>query len=421
MDNPLVLENIKKYKLDNGLFVVVIPKKNIPIITLQISFKVGSKNESPNRTGMAHLFEHLMFEGTKNIGKGEFDRFCSLAGGTNNAYTTNDYTSYYMTLPSNQLELGLWLESDRMKNFHVTKEALENQKKVVIEEIKQTVDEQPYGKWHENLSTAAFAKDYCYSWEVYGTKEHVEKVSLEEAEEFHKRFYSPDNACLVISGNVGKNVLEMVNKNFGIIKSYNNHTGDKIFKNSVIKGGKRLILRDNVPLPAVFLAFHCNGFIQEQIFTAEILANILGSGKSSRIYESLIQKKQSASQAGAWLDQKENNSFLICYAFASNPSITCNMLYDDIINETEKIKSDILSGKELRKVKNRIISQLYAEMQFSQGISDIAAFQALFWAEPERLNELAVYYEKTELKDIQNLCKNILNYENSVRIDVIPK
>jgi len=409
---------MKKLILDNGLQVVLVNRKEQPVVTVHLAYKVGSKNEDSHRTGMAHLFEHLMFEGTKNVKKGEFDKYCSSAGGTNNAYTTYDLTAYYMTLPAHQLELGLWLESDRLKNFHVLSHALENQKKVVVEEIKQNVEEQPYGSWHDKLSKAAYSNKSTYSWEVYGSKEHVKSVSPDEAKEFHKRFYKPDNACLVICGNINNDSEVMVKKYFSQIEPSHKTKPRVSFKNSFRLGKKHVSFNDNVPLTAVFVAFHCEGFLDNEIFITDSLSNIIGSGRSSRLYKSLIQQRKIASQAGAYIEQREHSSLLICYAFANNP--TADILYDGIIEETEKVRVKGATTKELQKSKNQVRTQFANEIQYGQGIADIVATQALFWNEPERFYSLLDLYNKPGIDDINSTSNKVFELSKSVRVDVIP-
>ncbi|MBI5325301.1 MAG: insulinase family protein [Ignavibacteriae bacterium] len=411
---------IQSFVLKNGLRVVIVSRKEQPVVTVHLAYKVGSKNEQKHRTGMAHLFEHLMFEGTKRVRKGEFDKYCSSAGGTNNAYTTYDLTSYYMTLPAHQLELGLWLESDRMKNFHVMAHALENQKNVVVEEIKQNVEEQPYGRWHDKMCSAAYNKNSSYSWEVYGSKEHVNSVTLSEAREFHSKFYKPDNACLVVCGDVKNDSIDLIRKYFENIRASGINKNGVKFIDSYRLNSKHVAFNDNVPLAAVFLGFHCDGFLNDQFFITDTLSNILGSGRSSRLYKSLIQERRIASQAGAYLEQREQSSMLICYAFANTPEINADSLYEGIIAETEKIRKGDTDKKELQKSKNQVRTQFANEIQYSQGLADIIAFQSLFWNKPDRFYSLLDLYDKPNLDDVNEVSESILNLQNSVRVDVIP-
>ena len=411
---------IDSIKLENGLRVVIVNRKEQPVVTVHLAYKVGSKNEHSRRTGMAHLFEHLMFEGTKNVKKGEFDKFCSSAGGSNNAYTTYDMTCYYMTLPAHQVELGLWLESDRLKNFHVLSHALENQKNVVCEEIKQNVEEQPYGRWHDKMSNAAYSRKCSYSWEVYGSREHVQAVTLDEAREFHGKFYKPDNACLVICGDINSDLKDKVRKYFSGIEPSGQKNLNVKFDESFKLKVKHVTYKDNVPLSAVFLGFHCDGFKNEEFFAIDSISNILGTGRSSRLYKSLIQDKRIASQAGAYLEQRENASLLICYAFANSPDISPDVLYQGVVEETEQIRNSGVSKAELQKSKNQVRTQFANELQYSQSLADLVAFQSIFWDEPERFYSLLDLYNKPEIDNLNYLSHNILSLENSVRVDVIP-
>jgi len=328
----------KRHRLDNGLDLVIIPLDRIPVVCVNIAYKVGSKDESIDNTGFAHLFEHLMFEGSKNVQKGEFDNLCSVAGGTNNAYTTYDLTSYTMSLPSHQLELGLWLESDRLFNFEVTEEALLNQKKVVVEEIRQTVENQPYGRWRELLAELAFKPECSYSWEVHGKIEHVESAQLENTQSFFDRFYNPSNACLVLCGDVNETTaLPLVEKYFNRSRKINQPVRNEFAESFRLKG-KSGTFEDSIPLSGVFISFHFDGFNSDDTFTADLLANISGDGKSSRLYRSLVYDKQIASQAGAFADKRENSSVLTFYAIANKANTSCDQLYEALIAELDNIK-----------------------------------------------------------------------------------
>ena len=279
---------IFRKKLDNGLETVILPIRKVPVVTISVGYKAGSKNEVRGKTGLAHLFEHLMFEGTANVPKGGFDQYCSIAGGTNNAYTTYDLTSYIMALPSHQLELGLWLESDRMFNFEIGEKALENQKKVVVEEINQTVENQPYGRWRNFLAENAFAPESCYSWEVQGFADDVKSVGMKDINDFYEKFYQPENACLVIAGDIDPgSALPQIEKYFN-----QQVTRKEIYRppngKEMLQSGNYAKFEDNVPFHALFLAFHCSGFKDEEILAGDVLAFILGSGKSSILYNSQV-------------------------------------------------------------------------------------------------------------------------------------
>lgn len=408
------------YVLENGLKVLMIDRKFFNSVSLNLSYKVGSRHEVPGKTGMAHLFEHLMFEGSKNLPKGDFDRYCTLAGGTNNAYTTFDMTAYTMTLPSNQIELGLWLESDRMLEFSVSDKSLETQKKVVIEEIRQTVYDQPYGRWRELLGTNAYSPQSPYSWEVHGTIEDVESVVLDDLREFFYNHYTPDNSCLTICGNFNhKSTMSLVKKYFSninpSISSFNKipfSTFDKL-------GGKIDSYSDAVPLNAVFRAFHLPGFLDDKIYIADIIANIAGGGRSSKLFTDLVENKQIASSIGAYVDRREETSLLIFYAIANNEQISVDQLDIALISNIMSFKESLISEYDVNKTINQLTTQAAYEIQFSSGLADIASSQVLFWNDPSRIYNLLDFYKKISENDLLRFSNEFLDDSKSLRIDVL--
>ncbi len=411
---------IKRKKLANGLDVVFVEMHNSPIVSLNLSYKVGSKNETIGKTGFAHLFEHLMFEGSKNVPKGQFDKLCSTAGGTNNAYTTYDFTAYTMTLPVHQLELGLWLESDRMFFSDINQEALNNQQKVVIEEIKQTVENQPYGIWREKLAESAYSAECSYSWEVHGSKDDVANSTLSDVKEFFANFYRPDNACLVIAGNIeADKTLPLVEKYFNINENRLKKP-DFNFLESYKKGGIVTRFTDNVPLAASFVSFHTGGILDESSFAVEVLANVLGMGKSSLLYNSLVYDKQIASQIGAYTDKREHTSLLTIYALANSPDTTAEHLTAILNEEIMKIRKIGIDENHLIKSKNQIISNAANEILYSSGVADNVGNQTLFWDNPERYYSLLDNYNKVSQSDLIGVFDRFINFENSVTVEVLP-
>ncbi|MFP4528302.1 MAG: M16 family metallopeptidase [Candidatus Kapaibacterium sp.] len=408
--------------MKNGLDFVVIEKHTAPVITLNTAYRVGSKDEIPGMTGFAHLFEHLMFEGTKNIKKGDFDKICSLAGGSNNAYTTYDYTSYHISLPSHQLELAMWLESDRMFNFEVTPEALENQISVVTEEIRQTVNDQPYGKWREELASNAFDRRTGYSWEVHGRIEDVENVTVEKAQDFFDKYYRPDNAVMVLAGYVDPDyAFAMAEKYFETDREYPELPVRPEFSEDYKNAGMKIETRDNVPMPAVFLAFHADGMLDDSTIAGDILSNILAHGRSSRLYESLVYKSEIASHAGAFLDKREYCSLFTLYAVANQPYTTCDQLTEALVDEINLLKDKGINASELEKSGNQLTTRLAHEIQYSSGLADMASYQTMFWDDPLRLYSVLDKYLKINKKEVTELARDIFSVDNCVRIDVIPR
>lgn len=412
---------LKKKTLENGLEVVVVTKRKVPVICINIAYKIGSKDELAGKTGLAHLFEHLMFEGSANVPKGDFDKLCSMAGGVNNAYTTYDMTSYNMSLPAHQLELGLWLESDRMSEFAVTQDALDTQKKVVVEEIQQTVDDQPYGKWREKLAGAAFSEKCSYSWEVQGKKEHVAACELEDVRDIFNNFYQPNNSCLAICGDIEpERGFDLSEKYFGSIPNLERTRQRNQFSKEYLLGDRKALFEDSIPMAALFKAYHCPGLKDDEIFIADILANIIGSGRSSRIYNSIVYHKQLASMGGAFVDKRENTSLLTFYLIANSRKTSPDQLLDNLNIEIDNIMKNGVEKKELEKAINQLTTQLANELQHSSGIADIVANQALFWKKPERFYTLLNKYKEIDIHAINNFANKIFVEDKSIRVDAVP-
>lgn len=411
---------ISQKKLGNGLTVVIAPNSKAPVVCITVSYKVGSKNETPDLKGFAHLFEHLMFEGSANIPKGAFDKYCTSAGGTNNAYTSYDQTTYYMVLPSHQLELGMWLESDRMLKFAVTPRALETQQKVVIEEISQTVENQPYGRWRVVQGETGYAAESSYSWEVYGSKERVAAATMQNVEKFYKQFYRPDNACLVITGDVEENyAFSLAEKYFGEITTSDMAKPEALFKNEWRKSGQGT-MPDAVPHNAVFLSFHIDGFLNDSIHTADVLATLLGEGRSARLYNALIYEQQIASSVGAFVDKREESSLFTVLAIAADENVSCETLFEGINSEFLKITNIEVSEEEIIKARNSLQTQLATELQTASGTADLLASQVLFWNDPERIHSIVKKYEKVLAEDVHAFAQMVFKNDNMVRTDVIP-
>lgn len=413
---------IYRRKLNNGLDLIYIKKQNLPVACINLSYKVGSASELRKKSGLAHLFEHLMFTGSENVPKGDFDRLCSLAGGENNAYTTFDNTVYTMTLPRHQLELGFWLESDRMFNFKINQESLDNQKSVVIEEIKETVDNQPYARWHNVMYSSAYSPKSSYSWEIAGSKKDVASVTIDDANDFYQMFYKPANACLTICGDLDENKLnKLVDKYFD--KNTNNLTETRKidFSEKYRYYGKNNSFKDNVPHSAVFIGFHCPGFIDDKVYIADILASIYGTGRSSYLYHSLVYEQQIASDTGVFVEQKENTSLLIFYAFANDEKTTNDMLYDAILNIIKKVKSTGIEKRLLEKASNQLTYGLARELNYASNIADLAGSFAMFFDEPERIYSILDRYNNVSIDNLLNFSDEIIKFDELIRVNVQPK
>lgn len=411
-----------KRKLKSGLRAVIIPKATTPIVTVNISYQVGSKDEKLGKTGLAHLFEHLMFEGTPNVPKGKFDQICSEAGGSNNAYTTYDWTTYYMTVPNTQLELALWLEADRLYNFELKQEVLDIQKKVVTEEIYQTVIERPYGQWRDYLSKIAFRKDCSYSWEVQGLIDDVKSVSLEDAKSFRNQFYKPHNAVITLCGDID------VDQSFALIEKYfneGNGTSHVIERNTfspeMRTTGTKASYTDNVPHSAVFVSFHCAGFAEgTEDYVAKIYTDIMARGRSSKLYDSLVYEKELASHAGVFFDKRENSSLLTFFIIANEKSTKCDELYDAMMEEIFKTKKSSFFASDLERSKNYVKTNVSNNYLKTGGIADLVSKKEMFENDPEAAFNLIEKYDSITMEDIEHFMELRIIEDKAIRVDVVP-
>lgn len=408
------------YRLDNGLRVILIRNDRAPLVNVTLGYKVGSKDDSFSHKGFAHFFEHLMFDGSKHVKRGEFDALCSKAGGTFNAYTSYDQTIYHTTVPAHQLDLALWLESDRMMQFGVQQIGLETQQKVVSEEIKQTVENQPYGTWRVHQGTLAYGDDCSYQWEVLGDRAHIESATLNEVATFFNAYYRPDNAVLVISGHIDfRNAQVSVEKYFGSIEGKHNPIKRNPFAQSMKRHGS-IEYTDAVPLPALFKSYHFDGFLTGTSIHADILASAFGDGKSSRLYASLVREKQLASGVFCYADQREHASLLTFSATAAHAGISIEELSEALDAEIQGMEHDPLNEHELSKAVNGAATGLAYHMQTNAGMADFVCNQTMFWDDPKRAFSLLEKYRSVTKTDMQGIYDTIVGKNQAICVNVIP-
>jgi zinc protease len=367
--------NFSKHLLANGLKIILHQDKTTPLVAVNILYDVGARDEHPENTGFAHLFEHLMFEGSVNIP--DYDRALQLAGGENNAFTTNDITNYYLTIPAQNIETAFWLESDRMLELAFSEEKLAIQKNVVCEEFRQSYLNQPYGDVWMLLRSLAY-KVHPYQWPTIGKSiEHVQNATLEQVKDFFFRYYRPDNAILVVSGNFEEeNVLNLAQKWFGDIPA-----GGKRERLIPVEpeqnAMRRLTVERNVPFDEIYMAFHTTTRLATEYYTTDLLSDVLASGSSSRLKEKLVKKKQIFSEANAWITGNIDKGMLVIMGKLHKGKSLAEA--EELIwNELELLKKQPVSDKELQKVKNKVeASNTYAETGILSKAMNLAYYELL--------------------------------------------
>ncbi|HLP28940.1 MAG TPA: pitrilysin family protein [Candidatus Didemnitutus sp.] len=405
--------------LNNGLRVIICPDRSAPVVNVTVMYRVGSHDEHTGKTGLAHLFEHLMFDNAAPESEKQYDVYCTKAGGSNNAYTTFDYTSYHIDLPSHQIELGYWLEAERMRSFRITDHALQTQRSVVVEEINQNVFNQPYGIWRKAQQAIAYDARSSYSWDVYGSADDVSAVTMDDARGFFERYYHPSNAVLCVSGDVDvPHAIELAERHFGGITDEKTEIQRTVFKDEYRRYGTHQIVEDAVPMTAVYVSVHLPGFLHSDLLDAEITSTILGSGRSSVLYRSLVSDKRIASSVGAFIDRRAHSTLLTMYAYASEEETTADTLVSAIY---EAVKGFVLTDEKRAAAVNRLRTSLAAELQKVNGVSDTVAWCTLFWNDPSYANTMLDRYSAVGMEPLQNILEHCADPSKTVRLDVVPK
>ncbi|PIQ14726.1 MAG: peptidase M16 [Flavobacteriales bacterium CG18_big_fil_WC_8_21_14_2_50_32_9] len=398
----------EKFTLKNGLKVIVHKDITTPIVAFNLLYDVGARDESEHQTGFAHLFEHLMFGGSVNIPN--FDEPLQKVGGENNAFTSNDMTNYYITLPKENMETAFWLDSDRMLSLAFTEKSLEVQRQVVIEEFKQNYLNQPYGDVWLLLRPLAF-NVHPYKWATIGKEiSHIENAKMQDVKNFFYKHYLPNNAILSVAGNVEVNEIKtLAEKWFGSIPA-----GD-VPKRNLPKEpqqieAKRLRVERNVPANAIYKAYKMCNKKHPDFYATDLLTDVLSLGNSSKLYQNLIKEQKLFSQINAYqLDSFDEGLFIISGNLAEG--ISFEQAEKGIIDEIKKIKETLVSKNELMKVKNKIEStRAFGETSVLNKAMNLAIEELL--GDANNVNKEIENYQKVTSNDIQRIAKEILNESN---------
>lgn len=343
--------DFEKFTLKNGLKVIVHTDTSTPIVAINLLYNIGSRDEDPNRTGFAHLFEHLMFGGSVNIPK--YDEPLQKVGGENNAFTSNDITNYYLSLPKQAIETGFWLESDRMLSLAFSEKSLEVQRNVVVEEFNQNYLNQPYGDVWLLLKPLAY-KVHPYLWNTIGKEiSHISNAKMEDVKAFFKSYYCPNNAILVVGGDVTvEEIKVLTEKWFGPIPRgpENNRSLPKEPKQSEYR---EQTVKRNVPQDAIYKAYHCASRFDKEFYIEDLMSDILSSGNSARLYNSLVKKKKLFSEINAYITSDLDEG-LFMLTGKVNPNIEMRVAEAALDEEISLLKKSLVIPIELKKVKNKI-------------------------------------------------------------------
>ncbi|MFZ5554512.1 MAG: M16 family metallopeptidase [Bacteroidota bacterium] len=411
----------EEYDLKNGLHVILHEDHSTPIVAVSVLYHVGSKNEDPKRTGFAHFFEHLLFEGSENMGRGEYMKLVQENGGVLNANTSFDRTFYFEILPSNQLELALWMESERMLHAKIDQEGIETQRGVVKEELKQRNENQPYGSILNEIFAHAY-QVHPYRWTPGGSPEYINQAKMEEFMEFYKTFYVPNNATLSIAGDIDiKKAKEWITKYFGDIPK-----GTKaIPRPKEVEPKKTAEVRDtiydpNIQLPAVIMGYHVPAQGTPDYYAVNMLATLLSNGKSSRLYKAVVDEKQKALFAGTFPLPTEDPGLALTFAIC-NMGVSAQEAEKAIDEEIAKVQNELITEEELQKLKNQVENEFIGGNSNMSGIAESLANYHVYFGDANLINTELERFMKVTREDIKRVANEYFRNTNRVVLYYFPK
>lgn len=415
----------EKYVLPNGLNVILHQDRTVPLVSVNLWYHVGSGREKQGKSGFAHLFEHMLFQGSKNVEKGEHFKLIQDAGGTLNGSTNTDRTNYWETLPSNFLELALYLESDRMGFLldAMTQEKLDNQRDVVKNERRQNYENQPYGLASKLIRENLYPQNHPYHWLTIGTQEDLSNASLEDVKEFFRDYYVPNNASLCIGGDFDtKEAKKLVEKYFGEIPKGKNIEKLKTWIPE-LNENKYLTFEDNVKLPRIYISWLTLQKFTDDEAALDILAAILTRGKNSRLYKNLVYEKKIAQDVFS-----SNNSAEISGEFSiistAKPGISLSEIEKEIYSEIDKLKSEGISDLELQRAKNEIEANFIYRLQSLGGFggrTDQLNMYNIYVGDPGYFNKDLERYKRVTVNDVKKVAEKYLKQTGKVVLSVVPK
>ena len=408
-----------EYDLDNGLHVILHQDNAAPVVTTSVLYHVGAKDELADRTGFAHFFEHLLFEGTKNIGRGEWFSIVSSNGGKNNAFTSNDYTYYYEVFPSNSLELGLWLESERMLHPVINQDGIDTQKDVIKEE-KKVGEERPYGKVLDQVQENLFI-NHPYKKTVIGESDHLDAASLEEFIAFNKKYYVPNNAILVVAGDIQIDATKkMIADYFGAIPRGADVDRVTEQEDPITEAIEAKAYDSNIQIPMIVTAYRTPSIKSRDSKTLDMISTYLSDGNSSKLYRKVVDEKKMALEVGAINLSLEDHSMYIIYGLPLGET-SLESIISEIDEEVVKIQEDLISEKDYQKLQNKFETNFVDSNSSVEGIANSLAEYYAFYKDTNLINSEIEIYRSISREEIQAVAKKYLNPNQRLVLDYLPE
>jgi zinc protease len=409
----------EEYDLDNGLHVILHHDAAAPVVITSVMYHVGAKDETPDRTGFAHFFEHLLFEGTQNIKRGEWFKIVTSNGGTNNANTSDDRTYYYEIFPSNNLELGLWMESERMMHPIINQIGVDTQKEVVKEEKRTSYDNRPYGNILYAVKKNMF-KNHPYRWTTIGSMEHIDASTLEEFQAFNKKFYIPNNAVLVVAGDFEKKqTKEWIQKYFGSIPK-GEVTPKQTFTEVPITETIKATFEDpNIQIPMLVATYRTPSMKSRDARVLDLISSYLSDGKSSKLYKKVVDDKKIALQIGAVGFSQEDYGMYIVYGLPMGDFTTDDLL-QEIDEEIVKIQTELITENDYQKLRNKFDNNFVNSNATIEGIASNLATYHLLYKDVNLINTEIELYHSITRDEIREVARKYLNPNQRLVLDYLP-
>jgi len=415
---------IQRHRLDNGLRVILSPDGRTPIVAVNLWYGVGSRHEKQGRTGFAHLFEHMMFQGSANVAKGDHFAMINGVGGTLNASTWTDRTNYFETLPSHELELALWLESDRLASLlpAMTQEKLDNQRDVVKNERRSSVDNQPYGTAEERMQALLWPEGHPYHHSTIGSMEDLSAASLDDVSRFFATFYAPNNAVLTVAGDFDPDAaLAAIGRHFGPIPANPDLPPAPVMDVPDSLGGEvREVVPDQVELPRVHVAYRIPPFGTEGHQAYDVVSDLLGTGRASRLYRSLVRERQLAADVAAFVFPWAGGSTVLAVWATARPEIEVDTLEAQLLDDVARLAADGPTDDELARVRTLHAAAVEASLEQVGERADRISQYACLFDRPELANTEIERYDAVTAAQVREVMADRAGSDNRVVLTYIP-
>jgi zinc protease len=410
----------EEYDLSNGMHVILHQDNSAPVVTTSVMYHVGAKDENPERTGFAHFFEHLLFEGTKNIPKGEWFTIVTSNGGSNNANTTDDLTYYYEVFPSNNVELGLWMESERLLHPVINQDGVDTQNEVVKEEKRLRVDNSPYGKFLEMIKVNMFKK-HPYKGTTIGKMAHLDAATLEEFQAFNKKFYIPNNAVLVVAGDIDVTAVKgMIEDYFGPIPRGEDIVRDFPKEDPITEPMRAKAYDSNIQIPAVMAAYRTPSFKDRDSYVLSMISTYLSDGKTSKLYKKMVDDKKMALQVGALDFSQEDYGTYILYGLPLG-DVSLDDLIVEMDEEILKLQKNLISERDYQKIQNKFENNFVSSNSSIEGIANSLARYYMLYGDVNLINNEIDIYRSITREEIKTVANKYLNADQRLILEYLPE